>query len=735
MITFAGIGLTPPDHQSPSLQWWHGYRIEEFDFPFFNASQLDFLPVPPEPRKDPPRIGVLRWPTTASRFATCHLLATADQVSQVRAQYGTDLGTGAIIPTAQTLVINDGTNSISTDMWMLPPRPIIQKGVPDLYLITLVDERWWWWQTGDQSVPESPASWTVLLTDLFTSLGISSPTIDTIPSAYGTPSAARWKIGFKPIPFVIDCVCRTVGLRVVRQLDGSVACQSYNTASTQDATNWTNFKDYFLSGGQLSVDDIALSVPESVATVFLGTTSVAVTTSLSSLTLTQYGQAAGTPGWAGQVIADLDSTASTSQQDQYATQATTDYYLWALAVTDGTMRDIRNRPLTGLDDFQEWVHSPDQVVTRVARTVFSDRNLYGGQNPGSEPPAGGKCTSSCGTLVGLQDNWCLALDLVCAKGQFSTMDLTQTDGVVLFGSAGTWTAKKWDDGTASWVAFSLDYVGGTGAVTLGFTSDGTPVLHVGALTPKLLCLGANATFAGGPRNGFVGATGSGAPVVDQCDPDDFILEIHCICCPPDKWKGPGIYCVDIGDGCEPLLVDEDEMCVVIEVCSGPYATMLEAELVCGSVADAGPYVNLGVSCCNTLTPIPLNTWLKTITLHRDGSGAFSEVQCYGADLAPNTTYNFNAMVSIDRITGADTFQVFVLLDGGVIDCTTSVNYGGGYTYAGVPSGLGQQLGPCVQFTTGPTTGRVYFRFDSIQSGAEFSQYDWWYAFKLSAGPC
>lgn len=367
-ITFAGIGLTPPDGSSAALEWWHGHRVEEFDYPFFNSSGLDHLPVPSEPYREPPRIGVLCWPTGASRWAKIHLFVSGEQLALVRAAVG-------VAPTARPLVLDDGLRTVTASMWMLPPRPILQKGVGELYLLTLVDDRYFWWQAGNVSVTNT-ASWSGLLSGLFASLGVSA-TIDAVPSGYGTPTADRWTVGYKPAPFLIDAACKTVGLRVVRQLDGTVRCQSYATASAQDALNWTVYQYQVLAGGRLAASDVALSVPASVSTAFLGQAPVVLNTTLAALALPEYGAAAGATGKSAQVIADTPATAPTVSQALYAVQAATDYYSWALSLTDCTLRGFWDRPVTGLDDYQEWVDAPDRMLTRVIRTVYSDRNVYG----------------------------------------------------------------------------------------------------------------------------------------------------------------------------------------------------------------------------------------------------------------------------------------------------------------------------------------------------------------------
>ena len=401
-LSYGGVGLIPPDVNDPGVRWWHGHRIEEFDYQGYLTAGISHLPVPYAPNRESPRLGALNWPTSASRWATCYLVASGEQLAAIRTAIGST-------PRTRPLVMLDGNNTITTEMWLLPPRPILQKGQGEFYLLTLVDDRWWWWQAGNKQVLSDPVSWTHLLTDLFSSVGVT-PSLESVPSAYSTPSG-RWAVGYKPLPPIIDAVCQTVGMRVVRQLDGSVSCQRYATAAAQDAANWTSYRYEVLAGGQLAISDIALSVPSSASVVFLGDSPTVITITLSSLAIAAYGTALGASGKSAMIVADMPATASSAARTSYATQSTTDYYSWALARTDATLRGFHNRLLTGLDEFQEWIHAPDQLVTRIVRNVYSDRNIYGDVNsplsgwvPGAGSGSGVDCTNALDPVTFNCDN-------------------------------------------------------------------------------------------------------------------------------------------------------------------------------------------------------------------------------------------------------------------------------------------------------------------------------------------
>jgi hypothetical protein len=197
-VTYAGVGLTPPSSVALAggIEFWHEHRIQEFDRDQgYRGRFLQHLPTPSIPDSDPPRIGVLHWPTGASRWATCHLVATGTQLAAVRAALSGS--------NAATLTFSDGARTISAPMYLLPPRPIFTKGTNDqnFFLLTLVDQRWWWWDANVSGGVTIGSAWTTFINSLFGAVGVT-PTVDAIPGAYQpanfqVPTLIRWEIGFK----------------------------------------------------------------------------------------------------------------------------------------------------------------------------------------------------------------------------------------------------------------------------------------------------------------------------------------------------------------------------------------------------------------------------------------------------------------------------------------------------------------------------------------------------------
>lgn len=251
MMSFAGVSLADPTNAraggGPAAPEWEereaskiarwvneNIRPEEL-FPFayrqwpgriFGGPILDAMP----PIDLPVTIGTVRWPRTASQFARAHFVVGETMLAQIRKAVQAQKGVVGGLTTG-VLALADGNNTLEMNMWMLPAWPL-QMAVAGAgaYLLTLVDDRYWWQQMPvTLSVTAGVTAWTDLYTAIGTALGIAIE-VDTIPSAYGTPTT-DYTVYQQPLPAVLDAVAWGCGQRIVRDaVTGQVKAQNALTA-------------------------------------------------------------------------------------------------------------------------------------------------------------------------------------------------------------------------------------------------------------------------------------------------------------------------------------------------------------------------------------------------------------------------------------------------------------------------------------------------------------------------
>lgn len=101
----------------------------------------------------------------------------------------------------------------------------------------------------------------------------------------------------------------------------------------------------------------------------------------------------------------------------------------------------------------------------------------------------------------------------------------------------------------------------------------------------------------------------------ECDQEVFTVCLSCACCPIDNWGGEGWYCVIDGSftgtgtsaaNCSVLFLTEADRCDEdIVICSGPYATEAEAQVVCPDDTTPGP------DCAGATQLVPENAYTVT----------------------------------------------------------------------------------------------------------------------------
>lgn len=247
MIAYAGVSLGVA---TVEVAAWVEQNLSVADVVEFaprTTPGLGLLAVPwcaPRP-PGPVRPGRLYWPWGAQRYAVGHYLTTSDDLATIRdVVYPGDGYEPA------DLVLDDETTSVTAEMWMLPPRPLGQVGEDTgLWLLTLVDERFFWWQQA--AAIEAQVSWTALYGAIGTALG-AVITVDTIVGAFLTPPESLAST-YHALPVLLDAVAASVGQRIVRGYDGSVTAQNAASARTSWETERDTYAASVLAGGSLNL--------------------------------------------------------------------------------------------------------------------------------------------------------------------------------------------------------------------------------------------------------------------------------------------------------------------------------------------------------------------------------------------------------------------------------------------------------------------------------------------------
>lgn len=225
------------------------------------------IAAPIWPAAPRPRIGDFFYPTGASRWATFYGVCDTERKDRIVQSTYPSSATGT--PTASTFELRADpeplTDSLAisgftTSLFMLPPRPlkVLDPSFEGLWLITLVDERFYWHtasDAGDIQPDDSTITWASLLTATATALGINL-TQGTISSTYGYPAADSplYSHG-ENAGTILDSLAWNVGKLFVRSMDGTYKLETPDEAQTTITANIPTSPRSRIAGG----DSFALS--------------------------------------------------------------------------------------------------------------------------------------------------------------------------------------------------------------------------------------------------------------------------------------------------------------------------------------------------------------------------------------------------------------------------------------------------------------------------------------------
>jgi hypothetical protein len=171
------------------------------------------------------RIGEWYYPVGAARWSVFRGLATSTMAKQMLAATQGRLAKPFVMKALPISPDNpqEADYTLTSNMYMLPPRPMAEHGkcFDGLYLITLVDERYYWQNTPATLRITKDSTWAGLISQLSTLLGVTIG-YSAIPSSYATPEpdSQLWT-NLESAPILLDAVAHNIGRVVVRNLDGT----------------------------------------------------------------------------------------------------------------------------------------------------------------------------------------------------------------------------------------------------------------------------------------------------------------------------------------------------------------------------------------------------------------------------------------------------------------------------------------------------------------------------------
>lgn len=663
-ISFAGVGLLleTPEVAAYLRQYHSLERLVELSLGGLPGSGLNHISYPQYREAEPVRVGVLHWPRDCSRSATFHCVVNSTRLQRIR-EVVDESGP------YQQLEIGDGTNEpVQCSMRMLPPRALFAvEGAEQLYLLSLVDQRYDLTHNRPGSVTSTPDSWDELFEGLRFVMG-ASITVGAVATGYGTPSD-RWTLYHRPIAAITDAACTTVGQKFVAQLDGSLATVNWEEALQNSDYQLDLYRK--CGGGIIAREDIQRVVPGNVVTVFAQTASgvikpdpFTITYPLYALNVTGYAGASGLLTNTHSLYADLiyDGTNGVACSS-YAREAARDFYGWQLANQDVTFAGIVPWEPTGAEDSIEWTYSltdpGPRLTTRIQRGPWDGfpTGDYLPSSPGSSSSGGGgdgNC-SACGFVEGLTVEDCYSISVDGGKPR-SILEGVSLNGVfytVVFDPEGP--------------SLTLYPEGGSGSGG-GGSGGGGPV------SGRLDCCSCPCITFVFPRKVFY----PNQPVAPS--PCDRLLKIKvCVdCCPIEGWDGEGYYCVrpaGTGEVGEPqLLLDEDKCDDEIEITGGRYSDRDEAAALCGPPRSATPCDGPG----SDGDELPLGEMTRATIVH-NGSGGSSGESCVKWAATPNTLYKVRTWVEFkpgggDFLPPAPGCGITVVVDGHTVITVSQVSH-------------------------------------------------------------
>lgn len=344
------------------------------------------LPAPNYSRPPAPKLNTWYRPTGAGRWAFGFFLCDYTRLQQILGQIGTNNAGQAL--TLDTFPISGHTRSWA-NCFLLPPHPV-SASVSDpagLYILPIVDERWYWqFETGFQLPTDNTAptakTWAAEFAALATAIGINL-TVDTIPAQYLYPNLSFINgTTWHNAGILLDALAWSVGQRIIPAYNpygpntgypgGVWRSANWGSSKTIRTTNLSGTADLgALQAGSLAAfPNQAAIVPGGILVVFRAYKNGIVIGDYktaryqSPVTAAAAGQLGGTTAdytvtILSTALADISTSGDSTNPDNKATldalalQIAQDYYssLW---IQDSAVVGVSQWQESGYDDYVEF---------------------------------------------------------------------------------------------------------------------------------------------------------------------------------------------------------------------------------------------------------------------------------------------------------------------------------------------------------------------------------------------
>lgn len=224
--------------------------VDTRDQPYGDRYHAFPLPTPNYPPAASIGINQLYWPTGAMRHARGYFICSETDAAYFRTlAYSSPVNTsaGAVVRkhVPLTFLARLGGKTFTTSLYVLSPRPLTSVVGSRLWLLPVVDVRYWWAQSGIGSHPQRNP---LLLEEEF-AFKAWSDVWTAIASEIGAFTVAQTSNRFKPDPWelsrqfenvahMLDVCAHSCGLRVVRSFAGAVRLMSASESLAARLVNW-----------------------------------------------------------------------------------------------------------------------------------------------------------------------------------------------------------------------------------------------------------------------------------------------------------------------------------------------------------------------------------------------------------------------------------------------------------------------------------------------------------------